>query len=342
MNIMTLLQSFHFLRPYWLWLLPVIAILLFLLRRKPWTSYGYWEKVCDAHLLPYLTNQEKVKKKYWGLYLLSLAWLLTIIALAGPTWSKDKLPVYQPQAATIILFDLSPQMLATDIKPNRITRARYKLRDILNLPEGQMGLIAFSGQPFVVSPLTDDHQTLALFLSELDPSIMPIDGHNIEHGLKKAAELLRHSDVKKGHILLVTAAPTVKKAAINTAKQLRKSGITTTVLSLGQTQGAPVKLPNGEFLKDQQGNIIVAQTDNQGLRVLANASGSLFVPFSQQNQDVDTIKNILEKQQFALQRESMQMTKVDIWKDQGHWFIWAVLPLSLIMFRRGWLDVLLH
>ena len=146
---MNALSEFHWLRPEWLWaLLPLAVIVRRLLRQVRRASA--WETQCDPHLLEKLLIQ-RARHQRWPLVLLAVAWVLAVIALAGPVWQKLPEPVYRTQAARVIVLDLSPSMNASDIRPSRIARARFKVLDLLKrYREGQTALVVFAGEPFVV------------------------------------------------------------------------------------------------------------------------------------------------------------------------------------------------
>jgi Ca-activated chloride channel family protein len=162
-----------FIRPIWLWCaIPLIIIIWVIYYRK--TRSHNLNDICDKELLPRLMislgNSSLVP-----LFLLAAAWGLSIFALAGPSWTKVMSPVFKSAATTVILLDLSEEMLVKDPNPDRLTRARYKINDLLNLSaDRRYGLAVFSGEAFTVSPVTNDVMTIISFLGALDPSLLPI------------------------------------------------------------------------------------------------------------------------------------------------------------------------
>ena len=181
------LADFHFIRPFWLLaLLPTLGLWIWLRRRK--LSQGVWHTVCDAELLPYLLQDSHAKQSQGRLALGACLTFLAIVALAGPTWQRIPMPVFRNASAWVIVLDLSASMDAEDIKPNRLTLARYKIADILKQrKDGQTALIVYAGDAFTVTPLTDDTETIANQLSALNTDIMPEAGSNSAQALAKAA-----------------------------------------------------------------------------------------------------------------------------------------------------------
>ncbi len=124
-----MISQLHLLRPWWILMLLPISLLVWRLSFFQALSNS-WHKACNPGLLKYLLVNRVQKHSRWPLYLLALAWLISIIALAGPTWSRMPQTVYRTTRGEVVVFDLSPNMLATDIKPSRLERAKFKLMDL--------------------------------------------------------------------------------------------------------------------------------------------------------------------------------------------------------------------
>ncbi|MGZ8239486.1 MAG: vWA domain-containing protein, partial [Methylobacter sp.] len=280
------LAEFHFIRPYWLLaLIPYLAILAVMLRNK--LSQGNWSAVCDAALLPYLLQEKAVNQSRWPLTAGALAALLAIVALAGPTWERLPSPVFRNDSALIIALDLSRSMDATDIKPSRLVMARYKIADILKQrKDGQTALLVYAGDAFTVTPLTDDTETIDSQLSALNTDIMPSQGSNTVSALEKAVELFKQAGLQKGSILLVTDGVDADKT-LAAVKSLDKYQLS--ILGVGTDDGAPVALPEGGFLKDEQGNIVVPKLNSSELKKLAQAGNGVYQTITANNEDIQAV-----------------------------------------------------
>ncbi|MBB72020.1 MAG: hypothetical protein CMF50_06440 [Legionellales bacterium] len=332
---MSELGQFHFLRPWWLLLLiPLLWAIIALWRRH--TSQSNWQDVCDPHLLTHLLSHQTGHRHRWPVVLLAIAWLLTVLALAGPTWSHLPQAMFQSQQARVVVFDLTANMAAQDLKPNRLTRARYKLLDLLkHSDEGQTGLVVFSGEPHVVSPLTQDTNTIAAMVPSLNPNIMPVYGENMAAGLTMAGDLLRQANMPQGDILLITATKPDDKA-LAAAKKLADEGYHTSVLGIGTSKGTPISLSDGQYLKDKSGAIVISKLDSASLKELARVGVGSYIPFSNGNQDVQQLLNSQQAHELRMQAAKVEQT-TSAWHDRGRWLLWLVLPLALLCFRRGWL-----
>lgn len=331
--------TLHFLRPWLLLAILPTALLWWQLWRQHFQSQSSWHKVIDPQLLPYLFQSEKhTQQKSWGWSLLGFGWLIAIIAISGPSWKQHNIPVSKHGVASIIVLDLSPTILATDLPPTRLTRARYKIRDLLAIPEGEMGLIVYAGEPYVVSPITEDHKTIAAFLNNLTPTIMPVAGQDISAALHKAKLLLTQNNNTSGDIILMSSSNNVPQTAIDTAEKLHDEGFTTTVLGLGTAQGGPLKLEDGKYFKNNRGNILISHLDVAGLKKLAAAGGGNYIPFTNDSQDVDLIKQRLLRKHYQAKQQTAQSQHIIRWHDQGYILVWLLLPLMLLGFRHGCLE----
>jgi Ca-activated chloride channel family protein len=330
-----MLADFHFLRPLWLLALPALALLLWRLRLNRFGEDA-WRAICDPPLLPHLLVKRGAAAGQGLLFLLGSAWLLAVLALAGPSGSQHELPTHQWQQARVIVLDLSRSMWAMDLPPSRLAQARFKVADILQRNrEGFTGLVAFAGDAFTVAPLTRDADTILGLLGPLEPGIMPVQGSRIERGLSKAAELLEQAGHRRGAILLVTDSP-ADAAALDKALELRDQGIHTSVLAVGTAAGAPILLAEAGFLKDRDGGIVIARLEEDGLNALAQAGGGRYASLRTDSEDLNWLladdRLPLAEPISRADQETLQ------WRDEGPWLILLLLPLAALAFRRGWLG----
>ncbi|MCI2285545.1 tetratricopeptide repeat protein [Colwellia sp. MSW7] len=338
----SLITNFHFVRPYWL--LAILVLLLVLWRLKKHRFYqSPWQQFLPHHLSHVLvegasSSQSTTNGLSTHLFLLKpfIIGLLTIFALlCRPVWKKLPQPVYQTERGSVLIMDMSYSMYATDIKPNRLTRARFKAIDLLNkINEGDTGLIAYLGDAFVISPLTQDVKNIALLLPSLTPEIMPVPGANPLAALTLAHEMLLNAGHLNGDIYWFT--DDVDNQEINDIYQWsNKFGHQLNILGVGSQNGAPITLPSGELLKDGSGAIVVPRLPSQKLMSLASRGNGNYQTIKNDDSDINQLivndeiheKNSNDKQQ------SRQTG--DQWQEQGAWLLVLVLPLLLSYFRRG-------
>lgn len=324
----------HFIRPLWLLALPLAVLLPWWWKRMRRPS-GDWEKVCDPHLLRWLSvsQGDGSKASKSGAILAGLAIAIAVLSLSGPSWQQLPESSLAARDARVIALDLSASMLAEDLRPSRLTRARFRIADLLKqAEEGQTGLVAYAGDAYVVSPLTNDTNTIASLLPALGPEVMPVTGSRADKAMNLAAALLNRAGFERGEILLVTDATDSRAEA--KARELADQGVVTSVLGVGTAEGAPIPSGTG-FVSDRSGNVVIARLDEAALRRVATAGGGQLTTISSTMQDISPWMS-LEGGEFARREDSLDQR----WKDAGPFLLLLLLPLALLAFRRGLLFCL--
>ncbi len=331
-----MIEQFHFLRPLWLLSIFPAAFFVWLLFKQN-AKAANWHGAINDKLLKYLTDSDQSSLSRLPWLALLLGWIIAAIALAGPTWNKLPQPVHQRQDALVIVLDLSYSMLAEDIKPSRLVRARHKILDILQQrSEGVTALIAYAGDTHIVTPLTDDYPTITNLVPSLSPLIMPIPGSDPVTALREARTLFKNAGIDKGKVLLLTDGITDQNAD-ELDDSLANSGIELSILGIGTSDGAPIPADQG-FLKDNQGNIIIPKLDRRPMETLAKANSGRYIDITFDEKDIEflmpAVSTSLTEDTILTERE------FDLWHDRGPLLVLLLLPLALMGFRRGWLLML--
>lgn len=325
---------FHFLQPAWLLGLLMLPVLWWLGLRGD-ASRRALQRLVDAQLLPHLVSGS-ARQVRWPSGLLALGWCLGVLALAGPSWSRVTEPMFADRAAQVVAISLSERMLARDVPPSRIERARYKARDLLQAnKDGLNALIGYAGQSFVVAPLTSDAHSLDALLDAMAPDVMPVQGDNPAQAIEQGAKLIHDGKLGHGSIVLIT--DDADAAAQAAARAARSSGVLVSVLGIGTVQGAPVQQADGSFARDEQGQIIVASRNDEHLRALAAAGGGRYVPMTADGDDVDALHAPLQSMRGASLAHGRGG---DEWEDRGAWLPPPLLLVAALAFRRGWILLL--
>lgn len=330
------MSELHFIEPLWLLALIPLALLLWWLWRAD-AEHSAWRRVVDARLLVVLQvgagEPAQTWARRWPLLLLAVGWLLTVLALANPTFEREPVPAFRTDAARVVVLDLSRSMLADDLTPSRLERARYKVADIFaRSADGQVGLVAFAGDAFAVSPLTDDAETIRAMLEALSPQIMPLQGTRPDRGLDLALELLRQAGARSGEVILLTDDGGDLRAT-RAAERLREAGHLLGVIGVGTLEGAPVP---GVSTADGP---VISRLDIAALEALAEAGGGRYANLSSDDDDLDQVLiDLSSHERPVAERDPMLAER---WRELGPWITVLLLPLAALGLRRGWLWLLL-
>lgn len=328
-----MLQQFHFLRPWWLVALALLPLLSWLGARRN-TAQLELSRLVDIELLPHLLRG-RAGNRSLPLWLFALGWVLCALALAGPSWSRINQPMYASRAAQVVAISLSQHMLARDVAPSRLDRARYKARDLLaSNHDGLNALIGYAGEAFVVAPLTSDANSLNDLLDALAPDTMPMDGDNAALAIERGVALIHDAKASGGSLVLITDQ--ADAAADAAARKAIAAGVHVSVLGVGTSQGGPVPLSDGGFLRDAQGGMTLARRDDTALGALAAAGGGRYVAMTADHHDVDE----LQAQLRAAPATVADGQVGDEWQDRGPWLLLPLLLIVALAFRRGWLLLL--
>jgi len=329
------LNEFHFIRPHWLWAIIPLLIMVVLIRYVHKQQSG-WQSVLASHLYQHLITTAGIKKVRPPLFLLGFCWILATIALAGPTWERLPQPVYQLNTGKVVLIDMSLSMRATDVKPDRLTRAKYKAIDLVNaITEGETGLVAYAGDAFTISPLSSDAQNLTTLIPSLTPEIMPIAGSDPALGLQAAIELLSNAGYQQGEIFWITDG--VNNQQMKEISEIfNDSMFRLSVLGVGTEAGAPIQLVNGELLKDSRGAIVVPKLTVNNLKSLSRSSGGRYAPMQSDDSDINyLVEQTLIEQDLNENGKAEPESFGDKWQEMGPYLLLLILPFAAYSFRRG-------
>ena len=328
-------DTFHFLRPLWLLGFAMIPILSWLLNRWVVQS-STWRQILDRDLAEPLLVARAKGSWLRPLPLLFVVWVLSLLALAGPTWEKAPQPIVVREDALVLVLDLTWSMYATDLAPNRLTAAKRKIDDLLERrTEGMTGLITFAGDAHAVTPLTDDIRTIKALLPALRPDIMPAPGSALAPALTLSKALFEQAGVASGRVLVITDEirdPTKARlaaAALGDAFAL-------SLLVVGTAEGAPIAIEGSAqsaFLKDANDNLVLPAVDIAALGDFAQDTGALISALTLGEEDLDRLLPVqleLDDVFRSLDRE------FDLWQEFGVYLLLLIVPLAALSFRRGW------
>jgi Ca-activated chloride channel family protein len=331
MDITQLLTPFHFLRPIWLWALVPVAIIILLLFQESKAKEG-WRSSVAAHLLPYLMIPGDRTSKLPRFFLVGVL-VLMVLALAGPAWQKVEKPGAKTQAALVIVMDISRSMLAEDIQPSRLERAKQKVSDLLKArPGAGTALIAYAGTAHLVLPFAADYNAVNYQLESLRPDIMPVQGTRLEAALQLADSLLKPIEAP-GTILVISddvSAGDIEFLSVFQSTSVHRIEF----MALGTERGAAIPLGRGRFVQDKSGNIVIPKLDLANLKKLAAIAGVKVTTVTLDDSDVRCLAaNIRRNLEFSKDPEAAE----EDWEDAGIWLLFPIALIALFWFRRGWM-----
>ena len=326
-------ESFHFLRPVFLWAfipMAVVALLILFTHRED----NKWKRIIAPALRPFMFTREKRAGFLFPLLLFLLIMSAGILAMAGPTWTREEVPGAKSEAVLVIALDVSHSMLAEDIQPNRLERAKFKIRDLLDAnPGSRVSLYAWSGTAHTVVPMCNDYRIIRHHLDALSPVIMPRQGTNLQMMLELAESTLARVEAPST-LLLVTDAlgmddvPLVTDFADRYRHQVE-------ILALATVQGA--QIPKNEWkqpLTDRSGNVVISSLDTDAIFSLESHDRIHVNTLTLDNSDMELIAERIRKN---LDYQADDEQSEEQWRDMGYVLILLLVLLLPFWFRRGWM-----
>ncbi len=310
-----------FLLPYYLLLLFVP--LIFWISGRALENGGAWAKVCDAHLLPFLTIRTGGKENKLYRYLMLFIWSIASICAAGPALEIKDAPSSFAQSGLVVVVDMSPAM--DNQAAGQMTRKLYDLLEVEK--DTAIGLVLVDSKAYTALPITMDKSVFKNIIPDLKERIMPTTGQNIDAGISKAGELLMQSGFKNGQILLITAGvDNENKLKIS----LDKSPYPVYVLGVGNQKDIhPVTLQNGQFWGGEKPILVGVKN----LPAVLNES------YKYATLDESDLKFLLKNARLDKIEQSPYTVKQ--YQNFGIYAVLLLLPLTALLFRRGVLWVLL-
>ena len=222
----------------------------------------------------------KTREKQWILRIICLAFL--ILALCGPEWGYQWQETNRKGLEIVIALDTSNSMLATDIKPNRLERAKLAIKDLLSKLEGdRVGLVAFSGTSFLQCPLTFDYNAFGIALDALNTSSIPMGGTAIGEALVTAQNAFQAGANGSKIVIVMTDGENHEGDPVSIAREAAKKGVTLYTIGIGSPEGELIVITdsrgNSSYLKDQNGNVVKSTLNESILREMAAAGNGAYV-----------------------------------------------------------------
>lgn len=288
---------------------------------------------CDAHILPKLVSRLALKKQKTKAVFMVLATAFLILALTQPRWGFQWEDLRQEGVDIIVAIDVSTSMLAEDIKPNRLERAKRKVRDLIKMLEGdRIGLVAFAGTSFVQCPLTLDYAAAEMFLDVIDTDLIPVPGTALGHTIRTSVKAFGTEGKNSRALILITDGEDHGGNSLEAARFARENGVKIFTIGIGQELGAPIPQhgPTAGFKKDERGEVVLSKLDEIGLQKIALETGGSYV--RSVTGDLDLNKIYLENIKQRIEKKELKTSRRKLWQERFQWFVLLALLCLIIEF----------
>ena len=272
-----------FANPQYLLLLAVLPIAIGVVYWAVQNRSRTLERIGSPTLVRRLTANVNTKGRMVGRALTIAALALAIVALARPQWGESLQTVEREGVQIIIALDVSRSMLAEDVKPSRLVRAKLEIADLMQRLQGdEVGLVLFSGAAFLQFPLTFDYLSAKNFIENANTEMITRQGTNIEQAIEVASRSFSEELISQKVILIITDGENQDGNAVEAARQAYDTGTLIYTIGVGTADGEPIPLrsPRGrllEYVQDKEGNMVFSRLDENMLRSVAEAGGGKFI-----------------------------------------------------------------
>ncbi len=307
--------------------IPVMAVLYIL--------YVKWKKerakkIGDAALVKQLTADYSAPKFFFKFILIAAAYAVAVLALANPREPVGSSNVKRNGIDVMIALDVSKSMLAQDIKPNRLERAKQLIARLIDkMPDDRIGIVVFAGRAYLQMPLTSDHAAAKMYLSTASPDVVPTQGTVIGDALKMCYAGFNSKEKKYKSILLISDGEDHDETAAKLAQSLAGEGVMVNTIGIGSAEGANIEDPaTGELKRDDKGNPVITKLNETELKAIAANTGGIYQLFT----NADAAASAVEAQLRTMGQRSITETSLATYQNYFPWLLGAALFLLLLEF----------
>jgi Ca-activated chloride channel family protein len=329
-------NGFHFAYP-WLFLLMLapLAVWLWLRMTSPREHTDRYRAYADARLLPFLLGRHDLPaRQQWRRFLgWTILWALLVAAIAGPRWDYRDVQLFRPGNDLVILLDLSRSMDVTDVSPSRLGRARQELQDLVeHNKHSRLGLVGFATIAHVITPLTEDGNSLRALLPALSTNLVELKGSRLSEALMRARQMLAGQPADSSrHLLLLTDGDFGDDNLVESVQGLVADGMHLHVLGIGTAEGGPVPAGDNSFVLQQDGTPVVSRLDEASLQQLAKAGNGIYQRADYRDEDTAALLDSIGR---ASNAEVIANQKTRIWNEHYYWLVALAMLVVLPMYRR--------
>ncbi len=316
----------------WLLLLIVVPIIivLFILairwRKKAIKEFG------ESHMVFKLMPMASFRKIRIKFFLFCLSIISIIIGLANPQIGSKMEEVKREGVDLMIAIDLSNSMLAEDLQPNRLMRAKQSISRLIDRLDGdRIGLVVFAGDAYVQLPITTDYSAAKLFLSTINTNIVPTQGTAIGKAIELSINSFDVSNDQNKAIIIITDGENHEDDAIQKAKEAEEMGIFVHTIGMGSAEGSPIPIKNRygsitSYQKDKSGNTVITKLNEEMLKEIAAKGGGSYIRANSTQSSLDALFKEINK----MEKKEIGSKVFTDYKDRFQWFLGIALLLLII------------
>ena len=320
---------FRFANPQYLWLLLALPVLLLLFwaaaqqRRRRLARFGRPEIL--EELMPDVSRGREILK----FILFSTAVGLLVLAAARPQFGSKLREEKSQGIEMMLVVDVSNSMLAEDFEPNRLERTKYAIDKLFDgLHQDRVGLIVFAGEPKVQLPITSDYRMAKAFAKRIDPSLVQVQGTAVGKALSQALlSFSSGSENRSRAVILITDGENHEDDALAQARRAAEEGIRIHTIGIGTPEGAPIQI-DGEFVRDEKGEIVVSKLNEEMLAEIADLTGGSYVRSSKQSIGLDEIVKSIEE----MEQSELSTVRFEEFNEQYQYLLAIAIALLLAEF----------
>ena len=317
---------FRFENPDYLYLLILVPVLvlvrLYGLRKRKAQLKKFGDPKLLKALMPDVSRMRR-ELKFW---LMMAAVVLLVVMLARPQMGTKISQEQRRGIEVLIALDISNSMKAEDVVPSRLDKSKMLIENLVdNFTNDKVGLVVFAGDAYTQIPITADFVSAKMFLSSINPSMVPTQGTAIGAAIKMAANSFTADDKLQKAIIVITDGENHEDDAVGAAKEAHDKGIQINVLGVGDQKGGPIPVGDGRYMKDDSGNMVITRPDEKMAKEIAEAGKGIYVSAS--NNDA---LNVLDARLKELSKSNIQKTVFSPNDEQFPVFAWIALVLLVI------------
>ena len=311
---------------WWLITIPVFVIAYIIItKRKQRQLLEFGDPELMAQLMPDASKSRPIVK----FTLLMVALALLIVAAARPQYGQQEKTVKRQGIEVMVALDISNSMLAEDVAPNRLDRAKQMLSKMIdNMTDDKVGLVVFAGEAFTQLPITCDYVSAKMFLNTISPKLISTQGTAIGAALQTAIRSFGSQESDAGRaIILITDGENHEDDATAVAKQAQELGIQVFVIGIGKSEGSPIPVPGtNDYIKDRSGQVVVSRLNEEMCQEIAQAGKGAYVRCDNTN----TAMRALQQELDRIATTDLETTVYADYNEQYQSFLLIALLLLVI------------